>query len=97
MKRIAVLLLVFVLLSGCAAQRKTLYSCEYFTATREGRIIRITDAQTGAEYDFITRRVKRGQSSAKLETAEETETMTIRTAYNIITVTVNGETYLIRI
>lgn len=109
MKRaiIAALTLAALLLTGCGtgasteAPVVTEYSSEYFTITRQGRETCITDATTGAEYYFITRRVKRPQVAAewaRMNTAADTDTLTVKTAYNVITVTVNttGETYLFR-
>ena len=104
MKRaIIAAILAALLLTGCASTEApvTEYRSEYFTVTRQGRETCITDAATGAEYHFITRRVKRPQDAAEraqMKTTADTETLTIKSAYNVITVTVNttGETYLFR-
>lgn len=114
-QRIATAVILAALLTGCATgagARKTTeapaavieYTGDSFTVTRQGRETRITDAQTGAEYVFTTRRVKKAQDAAeateraRMKTAADTDTLTIKSAYNVITVTVNatGETYLFR-
>ena len=71
MKRAAIAaILATLLLTGCAAtggsaEAVTEYSSDYFTVTRQGRDMCITDAQTGTEYLFTTRRVKRPQDAAE--------------------------------
>ena len=109
LNHIAVLVLVSaLLLTGCGAGTSsstvTEYTGDYFTVTRQGHETRIVDAQTGAEYLFTTRHVKKAQTAAeaadraRMTTAADTDTLTIKSAYNVITVTVNatGETYLFR-
>ena len=95
--------LAVMLLTGCGTETSTATEYSGFTVTRQGRETCITDAATGAEYLFVTRRVKRPQTAtevaerARMKTAA-TDTLTIRSAYNVIAVTVNatGETYLLR-
>lgn len=99
--------LAALLLTGCGTGASTedpavtVYAGENFSVTRQGRETCITDATTGAEYHFTTRRVKRAQDAAeraRMKTAADTDTLTIRNAYNVIIVTINatGETYLFR-
>ena len=112
-KRLAAAILAALLLTGYGAGASNLtkppatvteYSGDYFTVIRQGHETRIIDAQTGAEYLFTIRRVKKAQDAAdaaeraRMKTAADTETLTIKSAYNVITVTVNatGETYLFR-
>ena len=112
MKRaaIAALTLAVLLLTGCGtgasteAPAVTEYADEYFSVTRQGAYTSIVDTTTGAEYHFISRRVKRPQNAteaaerARLKTTASTDTLTIRTAGNVILVDVHasGETYLFR-
>ena len=102
-KTLAVLLALTMLLAGCRSSREpvTIYSGDYFTVTRQGRETRIVDIQTGETYTFITRRIKRPQTAteaAQMKTAADTETLTIKSAYNVITISVKatGEVYLFR-
>ena len=103
-RRIIAAAILAALLTGCAsteAPAVTVYADEYFSVTRQGRETCITDTATGAEYHFITRRVKRPQDAAEwaqMKTTADTDTLTIRNAYNVIIVTINatGETYLFR-
>lgn len=98
------LLLVVVLLAGCTKRPATVYSNDYFSVTRQGHKTCISDAQTGETYTFITQRVKRPETATEaaeraiMKTAADTETLTIKSAYNVISITVNatGETYLFR-
>ena len=88
-------------LTGCGTETSTATEYSGFTVTRQGRETCITDTATGAEYHFITRRVKRPQDAAeraRMNTVADTDTLTIRNAYNVIIVTINatGETYLFR-
>ena len=104
-KTLAVLLALTMLLAGCRSREPvTIYGGDYFTVTRQGHEMCITDNQTGTEYLFTRRRVKRPQTATEaaqraiMKTAANTETLTIKSAYNVITITVKatGEVYLFR-
>lgn len=59
MKRIiVVLLLAFLLLSGCAKGQAVLIDTPTCTITREGATIALYSAEAGEAYSFITRRVR---------------------------------------
>ena len=90
MKRaIIAAILAALLLTGCGTETSTATEYSGFTVTRQGRETCITDTATGAEYHFITQRVKRAQDAAeraRMKTAADTDTLTIRNAYNVIIV-----------
>ncbi len=102
--RIAVLAaLAALLLTACSSKTVTVFA-DGFTVIRHGRETCITDTSTGAEFHFTARRVKRPQNTAeateraKMKTAADTQTLKIKYAGAVITVTVNatGETFLVR-
>ena len=97
-------MLMLLMLAGCRSREPvTIYSGDYFTVTRQGHKMCITDNQTGTEYLFTRRRVKRPQTATEvaqraiMKTAANTETLTIKSAYKItISVKATGEVYLFR-
>ena len=108
-KHIAAAILAALLLTACgtganSTEAPAVTEYEGFSVTRQGREMCIIDTATGEQYTFIVRRVKRPQDAAeaaeraRMKTAADTDTLTAKTAYNVITVTVNttGETYLFR-
>lgn len=58
MKRIIVIILLAMLLTGCRTNG-TIYRDDAVTVFREGRNTTVTDTLTGEEYHFTTRRVKK--------------------------------------
>ena len=90
---LALVMAVFAL-TGCtktAPATITLYDTESLYIERQGAETRVYDRVGGADYTFTSHRVKAGQGTAaqirEASTTASTDTVEIKTVYNLIIVT----------
>ena len=90
---LALVMAVFAL-TGCtktAPAAITLYDTESLYIERQGAETRVYDRVGGADYTFTSHRVKAGQGTAaqirEASTTADTDTVEIKTVYNLIIVT----------
>lgn len=91
MKRIiafSIVLLFLFLLSACGrSEPMTIYQDECITVTRHNRALIVQDAQTGEEYTFTLRRVRRATNGVQTaQTSVNTERLKITTAFDVVAV-----------
>lgn len=102
MKKItaAVLIAAMMLtLAGCRSQeRTTLYQSDSITVERQGRTTYILEAETGNTYTCKLTRSTNRTEARTAATGTNTDTISIKTVFNIIIVDVKatGETVYIR-
>lgn len=91
MKRIiafSIVLLFLFLLSACGrSEPMTIYQDECITVTRHNRALIVQDAQTGEEYTFTLRRVRRTANAIQAARMPvNTERLNITTAFDVVAV-----------
>lgn len=91
---IIVLLSLVVALCGCNRGTVVLINNDAVEVTRTGRQIRVTDVETGAEGNFIIKRVKRGTG----ETAQENHVgnLTVLCGRDVMVVSGGGKSWIIQ-
>ena len=102
MKKIAVAVLIaaiVLILAGCRSQdRTTLYQSDSITVERQGRTTYILEAATGNTYTCKLTRSTNRTDARTAATGTNTDTISIKTVFNIIIVDVKAtsETVYIR-
>ena len=91
MKRIiafSIVLLFLFFLSACGrSEPLTIYQDECISVTRHNRALIIQDAQTGEEYTFTLRRVRRATNGVQAaQMPVNTERLKITTAFDVVAV-----------
>lgn len=102
MKKSITIGLILCLLCGClvactAPEQKTLVSTEAVEVVACGRILTVTDKQTGQQHEIRVIRVKRTEAAVEAVGMISTPTLTIRRSGRTVEVIAGNEVYIITI